>query len=110
MTDTSRLCRCQVSNSNVNVEQNLASYGELELGTQTHTHTHHCCSVEKLNNYALSLGFITSSLLCIYSNFAQHLVHMEPVSIKCQGVREHRIASTRLNHRSSWSGAYFNYA
>lgn len=76
------------------------------LYTHSHSHTlaHQRCSVEKLNNYALALGLIKSSLLCIYSNFAQHLVHMEPVSIKCQGVREHRIASTRLDSTIDQSG------
>lgn len=86
------------------------TWPHMENPSREHSHTltrtlaHQRCSVEKLNNYALALGLIKSSLLCIYSNFAQHLVHMEPVSIKCQGVREHRIASTRLDSTIDQSG------
>lgn len=72
------------------------TWPHMENPNREHTHSTLYTNVEKLNNYALALGFIMSSIpsVYIYSNFARHL---EPVSIKVprsESIASHRIAST----------------
>lgn len=71
------------------------TWPHMENPNREHTHSTLYTNVEKLNNYALALGFIMSSIhspmyaVFIYSNFDRHL---EPVSIKVK--RSESIAST----------------